>query len=59
MVQDATSDGIPQRGAYAVRDPQVGDSLAMPLRAAFRKESKMPCEIEACLDQLRQVRFRG
>ncbi len=59
MVQEATSDGIPPQGAYAVRDPQAADALAQPLRAAFRKETKMPCEIEACLDQLRRVRFRG
>ncbi|VXC88492.1 hypothetical protein [Sphingomonas sp. 8AM] len=59
MAQDATSNGIPPHGAYAVRDPHAADALATPLRAAFRREAKMPCEIEACLDQLRRVRFRG
>ncbi len=59
MVQEATSDGIPSHGAYAVHAPQAADALATPLRAAFRKEAKLPCEMEACLDQLRRVRFRG
>lgn len=59
MVQEATSAGIPSYGAYAVREPQAADALATPLRAAFRKETKMPCALEACLDQLRQVPFRG
>ncbi|MEG8038251.1 hypothetical protein QP166_02420 [Sphingomonas sp. LR60] len=59
MVHEASSDGIPPHGAYVVRDPHVADALTTPLRAAFRRETKLPCEIEACLDQLRRVRFRG
>lgn len=59
MVHEASSNGIPSHGAYVVRDPQAADVLATPLRAAFCKATPLPGEIEACLDQLRHVRFRG
>ncbi|WP_335309032.1 hypothetical protein [Sphingomonas phyllosphaerae] len=58
MVHEASSNGVPSHGAYVVRDEHAADALAAPLRAAFRKETKMPCEIECCLDRLRRVRFR-
>jgi hypothetical protein len=58
MVHEASSTGTPPQGAYVVRDPHAADALTSPLRSAFRKEARLPCEMEACLDHLRRVRFR-
>ena len=56
MVRQASSDSIPSHGAYVVGTPHAADDLSMPLRRAFGRDTRMPAEIEACMEKLRRVR---